>query len=190
MKISLFTICTLILFATLQLNAETVLFRAGKILGAELTTKKIPVYGVPQEMPINIPAKPVYAVVTVKLDRFRSISIFDYALEASGTQFLCVAIRTQSRFVHTDAPINSTEVVQLLFIADTMTAAKEKLEIHTIKSRLAPAGVYDVKVPFSNIGSDTPKEISEIPAEGIIVFKKAESPRPAPAEANNEGAQE
>ena len=181
MKSSLFILAAAIFALTLQLHAETVRFRAGNVLAAELTSSKISISGVPQELPITYPATPVYAVVTVKLDRFRSISIFDYALVASGTEFPCVAINSGRGFVHTDAPVND-DVVQLLFITDALTAGQDKLETHILKCKLAPGkDIFDVKVHFSFIGSNAPKTPATIPAEGII--EKPQPPKPAPATA-------
>ena len=184
MKSSLFILFAAIFSLTIQLHAETVRFRSGHILAAELTTRKINISGVPEEMPLNIPAKPVYAVLTVKLDRFRSVSIFDYTMIAYGTEFSCVAINSGRGFVHTDAPVSSDDAVQLLFIADALTAGKAKLEENVLRCKLTPGkDQFDVKVPYSFIGSDAPKTPGTIPDSGIIVIKKPEPPKPAPAPA-------
>ena len=179
MKSSLFILAAAVLASTIQLHAETIRFRAGNVLAAELTSRKINISRIPAELPLVIPAKPMYAVVTVKLDRFRSISIFDYTLVASGTEFPCVAINSGSGFVHTDAPV-SEETVQLLFITDALTSGKAKLETHVLKCKLAPGkDIFDVKVHFSFIGSNATKSPATIPAEGII--EKPQPPKPAPA---------
>ncbi|MBR7107121.1 MAG: hypothetical protein IKC89_01765 [Lentisphaeria bacterium] len=182
MKSSLFILFAAIFSLTVQLQAETIRFRSGHVLAAELTTRKINISGIPAELPVNIPAKPVYAVLTVKLDRFRSISIFDYTLIAYGTEFPCVAINSGRGFVHTDAPVTSEDAVQLLFIADALTAGKAKLEENVLRCKLTPGkDLFDVKVPFSFIGSDAPKTPGTIPESGIIVIKKPEPPKPAAA---------
>ena len=72
-----FTLIMLTAFAALMLSAETIKFRSGYVLAAELSTAKISVSGVLRDAPLTIPQNPVYAVVSVKLDSGRSISIFD-----------------------------------------------------------------------------------------------------------------
>ena len=87
-----FTLIMLTAFAALMLSAETIKFRSGYVLAAELSTAKISVSGVHRDAPLVIPPNPVYVVVSVKLDSGRAISMFDYTLDAFGHE---VAPRTK-----------------------------------------------------------------------------------------------
>ena len=168
---------TILLFAaiffSLTLSADTLRFRSGQVLGAELTTRKIAVANINPDAPPVIPAQPVYAVVTVKPDDFRAISVFDYTLELVGQEFACVAINTGKRFEFTDAPIYNTGIIQLLFIADGRSAGKLPVEYLVLKSKLPPhSKVYDCKIPFTNLGNQAAKAPSAFDLKGTFQPQK------------------
>ena len=63
---------------------------------------------------------------------------------------------------------------------DAFSELKYHLELAA--GKLTPGkDLFDVKVPFSFIGSDAPKTPGTIPESGIIVIKKPEPPKPAAA---------
>ena len=72
--------------------ADTVLFRSGRVLRAEVST--IRPYGFKRFCASEAPRRPVaYAAVTVKLDKGRKIGIFDYSLRMGGNTYECAMVR-------------------------------------------------------------------------------------------------
>ena len=72
------------------LDAETVLFRGGDVLAAELSRQNPKVANPPAA---EISQATVYALVTVRLQAGRTISTEDYSLSALGGTYRCIAIR-------------------------------------------------------------------------------------------------
>ena len=167
-----YSIILALLFTGNLLLADTVNFRSGQILAAELTTAKIRISGVNPDAPLALPSKTVFAVVSIKLGELRSISVFDYVLRSYGQEFPCVAINTGRGFNFTDAPVRSQKVIQLLFATDGLLSGKQPKETLLIKSKFPPAGLHDVKIEFTNIDNQAPTAIDNIPETGS--FKKAE----------------
>ena len=85
-----FVLPVAVLLTALSLSAETVIFRGGEVLAAELSIRKPQVANLPAEE--TAPAT-VYALVTVKLQPGRTISTEDYSLSALGGTYRCLAIR-------------------------------------------------------------------------------------------------
>ena len=158
----------LIAFAAigLSLGAGTVRFRSGKVLAAELTTAKIKINNINPDVPPAIPTKPVYAVISVKLDDLRNVSVFDYVLTSYGREFPCIAVRSGNNFDFADNPVSANGVIQLLFAADGLLVGKLPQETLILKSKFPPKGLHDVKLTFTNLGSKAPSAISAIPAGG------------------------
>lgn len=82
-------------------NQETknfLYFRSGKILSAEIQEKAPDIINISKwEPPSTITKNIGWAVVVVKLDRKRTIGIYDYILKnKNGTTFPCVAIREKT----------------------------------------------------------------------------------------------
>ena len=79
------------LLAVLPAYAGIVLFRSGAILRAELSERRP---GGFRRLALDeAPKSPVYAAVTVKLDKGRKISIFDYSLKIGKRLYPCAAVR-------------------------------------------------------------------------------------------------
>ena len=183
MKSRLFFLITAMLSVAVSVSADTVLFRSGKVLAAELTTQKIDVSGFPAEKPLQLPKDPVYAVVTFQLAPGRAISVFDYELVACGTGFPCVAINHNGQFVMRDTALVSSTPVQLLFITDRLAAGNEEKELHHLRSRFKPSNIYSTPLIFTNLKSDSPKTVSEIPADGCFTpAVKSDAPAAKPQE--------
>ena len=160
------TLLLIVFAAVFSLYAESVRFRSGKVLAAELTTAKIKIGNVNKEVPPAIPARPVYAVVSIKLDDLRNISVFDYVLTSYGREFPCIAIKSGKTFEFSDTPVSASGVIQLLFAGDGLLIGKMAQETLILKSKFPPKGLHDAKLLFTNIGSKVPTEISAIPADG------------------------
>ena len=168
MKYRLSILITTLLAASI-LKAEPIIFRSGKVLAAELSASKISVSNVNPDAPLAIPDNPVYAVVSIKLDAGRAVSIFDYALEVFGKDIMCAGIRSKRNFEFTTENISQTSPLQLLFIADRNFIGKAATEKLILKSRLNPANnVYAVEIPFTIIDKKAPMGLDNIPHEGTF----------------------
>ena len=158
-------ICTI----PLWVGAGQIRFRSGVILGAELTTRNIPVAKADKNAFPEPPEKRIYAVLTVKLDPMRKISIFDYSLEAYGIPVPCVAINESGKFVYHTEEVMSTNTLQLLFILDGRQVGLQKNETLKLKSNLPPpGGIFDTDIPFEMRNSAAPRSISQIPQKGLF----------------------
>lgn len=82
-----------VVLAALSLHAETVLFRSGEVLAAELSSRKPQVANLPAA---ETAQTTVYALVTVRLQPGRTISTEDYSLFALGGTYRCIAIREEN----------------------------------------------------------------------------------------------
>ena len=152
--------------------SDTIDFRSGKVLSAELTSAKIKISGINPDAPPELPTKTVFAVVSVKLGELRSVSVFDYVVSSYGKEFPCVAINSGSGFNFADTPVSSRKVIQLLFATDGLLTGKLPQETLILKSKFPPAGLHDAKIIFTNIEQKMPTAIADIPEKGS--FKKAE----------------
>ena len=160
------SIATVLIITAFALHGETIRFRSGNILAAEMSAATISIANTNPDMPLNIPQKPLYVVISVKLDSMRSISMFDYTLEAFGTEYKCAAINTGKRFEYTDATLSSGNVIQLLFIADNLIAGKLPEEKMTLKSNFTPKKTYDITIPVTKMSRLTPP--GSIPVKGAF----------------------
>ena len=93
MKFSHF-VCTFVLFCAVAASAETVRFRSGEILAAELSREKPEGVHNADKLDLSeLPDRRIYAALTVALDPGRKISIYDYSLKAFGIVSRCIALR-------------------------------------------------------------------------------------------------
>ncbi|MCI5778763.1 MAG: hypothetical protein MR051_02935 [Lentisphaeria bacterium] len=157
----------LIVSALLPVEAAVRRFRSGEILAAELTSSEVPVRDLnPAAFPA-LPSRRLCAVLSVRLDYGRKISIFDYSLEVQGVAYPCVAINDGSGFVSTERDFSDTGVLQLLFILDARTPLRPGPL--TLKCNLPPTtGVYDRGVPFRSLDRSGATPPDRIPASGVM----------------------
>ena len=85
-----FVLPVAVLLTALSLSAETVIFRGGEVLAAELSTQKPQIANLPAA---ETAQATVYALVTVRLQPGRTISTEDYSLSALGGTYRCLAVR-------------------------------------------------------------------------------------------------
>ncbi len=157
-----------IFFVTAILGAEALYaktadlgFRIGKVVAAEITTATPEIIG-KESFPYPLPAKPVYAVVVLKMVQNRSLSSLDYSLIVNGTTTPCIAIVcNMAAFVCSpDATYPSEkDYARLLFILDgnkvKLPAAGKTLK-GTLKTNLRGRGnvalniTSQAKQPFSD----------------------------------------
>ena len=153
--------------AVLTVEGAAWRFRSGEIVAAELTRTAPSIRDLD---PLAFPALPkdrMYAVLSVRPDPGRPLSIFDYSLEDRDIVCPCVALNTGGGFVSTDQNVSGAPIVQLLFILDAGNTRGNTLL--TLKCNLPPAnGVYDLKIPFRRMDFAYPTQPSRIPAEGMM----------------------
>ena len=145
-------------------DAATRRFRSGEILGAELTSATVTIRELdPADFPA-LPGKRLYAALSFRPDPGRPVSIFDYSLEDRNVVYPCVALNSGAGFIHTDRSVTGSRVVQLLFVLDAQTPPAGPLRL---KCNLPPAnGIYDLFVPFRNLGGNYPTAPSALPENG------------------------
>ncbi len=76
-----------------RLAAETLRFRSGEILAAELSPTLPYIMNRSAADLADLPEQRIYAALTVSLDPGRKISIYDYSLKVSGTKYRCIALQ-------------------------------------------------------------------------------------------------
>ena len=142
-------------------------FRSGEIVAAEVTRTAPAIRDLDPPAFPALPKNRVYAVISVRPDAGRPLSIFDYSLEDRGVVFPCVALNSGSGFVSTDRNVSGAPLVQLVFILDAASVQDDA--VLTLKCNLPPTnGIYDLKVPFRWVGFAEPTRPSRIPPEGMM----------------------
>ena len=166
-KLSFLAAVLLAVTAAAPVRAGVLRFRSGEILAAELTSSDVTVRDLnPAAFPA-LPSQRLCAVLSIRLDYGRKISIFDYSLTVQGVACPCVAINDGSGFVSTERDFSDTGVLQLLFILDARTPPRSGPL--TLKCNLPPTtGVYDRGVPFRGLGRSKPTPPDRIPASGAM----------------------
>ena len=164
-KLSVF----LLLTAIFSLHAEVIFFRSGKIMAAETSSTAPAMDRIDDKITFpELPQNRLYAVISVKLDSGRKISIFDYSLESSGKTYPCVAINFNGKkFNYTESEISGADkILQLLFIIEKLPQPAGSLKL---KCNLPPLdGTYDLQVPFTGTGYQRLTSPTDIPAAGLI----------------------
>ena len=160
-----------VLLVTFSVFAGIRHYRSGVILAAEISKAKINIAGFQALAFPNIPQNKSFAVISVKLDPARELSIFDYSLEIKGQSWPCVAVYRNNRYEYTTVDVNvrGGGVMQMLFIIDGANIPASG-EINAIlKSNLSDARFYyDTEIPCKIIGSKMPTAPRSIPAAGLL----------------------
>ena len=160
--------------ATVSAAADTVRFRSGTVLAAELSTKQPVIDNFsPEKIVRDYPAK-AYAAVTVKLHPERKLSIHDYKLVCLGLPFDCIAIRTDDgNFDMTPALDNANHYRKytLLFLLDAQWAKPNMTDKFILKSTAGPENLSEAVLNFVHKNNQDFSRASQIPAKGLM--KKA-----------------
>jgi hypothetical protein len=164
-----FAVLAFVSVLTASLYAGKQHCRSGEVLAAELTSAKINVANLP---PLAFPATPankVYAVVSIRLNDLRALSIFDYTLNFSGVEFPCIALWRNNRFEYFTGDISGKQIQQMLFVIDSQyISGLNKLNI-SLKNKFSPANdQYNTQIPFVNIGTKMPTPPNKIPGTGLL----------------------
>lgn len=159
---------------------KTVPFRSGKILSAEVSSRK------PEIASDKLKDTPggVWAEVIIKLNPGRKLGSIDYYIEVDGKKYPCRAIaRNDDKY---DADVweisDALDSDKLRMLFNPPRASGDKVE-YEIKFTFRDTLSYP-KVAFKNVESEfTPA--SRIPAEGVM---DGGTPAPAPAAPEGEAA--
>ena len=148
------------------ISGAEIRFRSGVIKAAEISNQDIFIRNIRNNKVLEMPEKKCFAVVTVALDKGRSLSIFDYSLILDGKTYPAIALRKNGRFEYFDGSVQDGGLQQLLFVLDAFSvsgnALDEEIVLHCNLSQ--ENNEYDVRVKFRKLGSRTfrkPQEILE-----------------------------
>jgi hypothetical protein len=184
MKKFLFSSILILLFASVVTADEGTSrrFCLGWIVSAEISSKPAIVWNQNPYAFNDKFKRKAYAVVVVKLDRDRTLSIYDFSLVAAGSKFPCVALRKGiSDFNALTWQITDTlpeEAYSMLFLIeypDLTTAKKIKLKLVYNLSR---AQSVECLVPFKNLNSGDFTPATNIPSEGVLEVDPPATPTP------------
>ena len=167
-----------IFFAAIILNSEALYaktadlgFRIGKVVAAEITTAAPEIID-KKNFPYPLPAKPVYAIVVLKMVQNRSLSSLDYSLVVNGTTTPCLAIVcNMAAFVCTPEATYPSEkdYARLLFVLDgkriKMPPAGKTLK-GVLKSNLRDRG--NVTINITSLNNRAFSDCTKTPAAGAL----------------------
>ncbi|MBR2872401.1 MAG: hypothetical protein IKB99_02790 [Lentisphaeria bacterium] len=150
-------------------------FRGGKILCAEISSLfPSGVKGFDEKNFAFLPARRMYAAVTMLCDPDRFLSIHDYCLDVYGHQ-PCVAIKEGSgAFISSPEKVfrvNPKTRYTLLFVLDAAVAGSQD-EYCNIKALCDDGAFSKTLVLFKNIGNKPFTAPGRIPLSGLIPEKK------------------
>ena len=169
------TVFVLLLFCAVAASAETVRFRSGEILAAELSKEKPEGVRNADKLDLSeLPDRRVYAALTVALDPGRKISIYDYSLKAFGVMSRCIALRNGSNSIDgarfetggSDRE-NRCTLYFVLNAREVGIGSREKL---TLVCNVPP--VQELAVTFVNRGSKSFTPPRSIPDSGTMTEDK------------------
>lgn len=146
-------------------------FRIGKVVAAEITNAATEVISL-ENFPYPLPAKRVYAVVTLKMVKNRSLSSLDYSLVVNGTTVPCAAVVcNMAAFVCGTDVIYPSEkdCARLLFILDgnkvKLPPAGKPVK-GTLKTNLR--GRSNVALNISSLDKQAFSDCTKIPEAGAL----------------------
>lgn len=155
--------------------AETIPFRGGDVLAAELTRSEPAIRNLGSfDFEFEFTNR-VYALVTVKLTAGRTLGTHDYSIEIVGRQYPCVAIRAgNGEFdagVREFNPVSQSELYGMLFIIDGNLVGVDKVKTFDLKCN-APGRNDTFALPFANLGTRTFTAADRIAASGAFQLEK------------------
>lgn len=172
-------IFTLLCASSFEMAGATIPFRLGNFLSAEISRNKVTIKNF-DSFNYNIKFKHyAYAVVTFRLDKGRTISIYDFKLALKGEQYKCIALRSGDKNFDTKnwhiTKTSPKTVYSLLFIVDSevLGNAKKTLPAELLYT-LTKSGQTEYELPFNFINYTDLTQIDKIPSNGL--FPEIETP--------------
>lgn len=146
--------------------AETIVFRGGDVLAAEVSSQTPRVLNLPAE---EQGGSRVYALVTVKLHPGRTVSVEDYSLNALGGLYRCIAIREENGAFNAEKwhfnAVSPRKRYGLLFALQIPVGQN----YNNVKFDLvcnAPGKWVRTSIPFTDRGSQGFTPATSIPVSG------------------------
>ncbi len=167
-----------ILLSALALGAgaETVSFRSGRILNAEISSRPITIAGFDPAMFPDLPARRAYGAVTVMLNRARGLGLGDYRLEIFGRRIPCVAIRDGNGEFDaawkTVSPADIRKKYTLLFIIDANQLDGSRDAPVVFAGNYPPERLMERKLLFRGRGNSGLTAPGSIPVSGRVTEVK------------------
>ena len=174
MKVS-HLLLVLLLFCAAAASAETVRFRSGEILCAELSREKPEGVHNADKLDLSeLPDRRIYAALTVALDPGRKISIYDYSLKAFGIVSRCIALRNGNNSIdgsrYETGGSDRENRCTLYFVLNAREVGIGSREKLTLVCNVPPAS--EVPVVFVNRGDKAFTPPRQIPDSGKMTEDK------------------
>jgi hypothetical protein len=150
-------------------------FRGGRILCAELSFAKPAVSGKILQSQKNLPAKPIYAALTILCDDGRRLSVHDYGIEA-GSIYPCIAIKKERSPFSADGTgsdmADPGARYTLLFVLDAAYVGLNAEELLTLKALFPPEKYSRQQIPFKNLKNTPLTATEKISLSGLMTEQK------------------
>ncbi len=162
----------LMIFSVFLANSaeKTAKFRAGKILAAEVSSKKPEIASNKQHNTAN----GIWAQVVIKLNPGRSIGTYDYVLVADDNEFPCRAVAmNDDEFDASKWELKEAggQKCRLLFNPERSGDGKYQLKVKLVESSYNQSAIF-----FTDKKDADFTEASKVPDEGMLEEKTAEEP--------------
>jgi len=167
----------LVLCPVLRLGADSLPFRSGIILAAELSSAEQKISDFDEADYPDLPRQNrIYAAVTLTLFPGRALSRHDYVLSAFGNDARCVAIRTGDgpwKCLSGDIDIaEKGKKYGMLFILDSRVAGLNPTEKLGLKCCYPPEKHATTGLVFRNCRDRALTPASQVPSGGILAPQK------------------
>ncbi|MHB9138552.1 MAG: hypothetical protein ACYC4Q_04025 [Victivallaceae bacterium] len=175
MKKIVLSVIIMLLFADLATAAgdTQVRFHLGWVISSEISRRQVTVLN---QMPYAFeePSRnKAYAIVSVKLDSGRTLSIYDFSLIINEKKYPCVALRTGiSDFNAANWQIQDTspkEIYSMLFIVDYPDLEYARDIKLNFRYNLAKNQAIECLIPFKNLNSGDFTPVTTLMAEDTSV---------------------
>ena len=168
-------LCCLLLLCAVTASAETLRFRSGEILCAELSKEKPEGVRNADKLDLSeLPERRIYAALTVALDPGRKISIYDYSLKAFGVVSRCIALRNGSNSIdgsrYETGGSDRKNRCTLYFVLNAREVGIGSREKLTLVCNVPP--VLELPVTFVNRGDKAFTPPRQIPDSGRMTDDK------------------
>lgn len=145
-----------IFFAAGAVFGDTLAFRGGEVLAAELSRQAPTIRNLDEDaFEFNFNTR-AYCLVTVKMTPGRTLGTTDYSIEIFGRRYPCVAIRVDGgafdAAVREFTEISPSRKYGLLFIIDGSVVGADKQENLELAAN-APGKYQKTVLPFTNLAS-------------------------------------
>ena len=168
-----------------ELLSASIPFRLGQILSAEISRNKVTIKNFNSsdyELKLKHYA---YAVVTFKLDKGRSVSIYDFKLEFKGEQYKCIAIRSGAKAFNTKnwqfVKTSPKTIYSFLFIINSADLGNAKKTVPaTLLYTLNKSGKVNYELPFKFVNYSNLTQTDKIPIDGTFPNVKIASKKVLP----------